>query len=401
MNASRVYIDAIQRRLAEPIGPGEAARFFKPLPYKTLPDLQSELLEIRKAFEEMDKERSGAYRVERREDGRIVTPWTEGFSFSSMEESASSLLRSVKLWRLQWRRNRISMENDPRSIGRDISGEARRVMRALERIRDICRGDPAEYEGEVRSVQKKYYALNEPVTRGKASLRAIDRGFERLCRTLPPEDGKEEPAVSVNRRGIRSAEALVDGLKLAAFRAAEKDEKIILGLDWSWIPGLGDRQSDQRMAIQGLLAEITRLRRKGELNNVIIISGRGETLADEISGRAAKTATPLNNVVVIGNSRDVVDGHFDGLVSDDPGQSAFIAGVDPGNITENSFIDVTGMIKAAVDLAFGEKDRVDTPGIRTRSLRDRIWIFMPEAEPYDLDQLKRFYESQRQALVAA
>ncbi|MBD3296570.1 MAG: hypothetical protein GF392_04315 [Candidatus Omnitrophica bacterium] len=401
LNTSRIYLDIIQRRIASPLGPSEAARFFKPLPYKTLPDLQYELLKIRESFERLESERSEAYRVERREDGRFITPWNGDFSYSYLEDSAASLLHSMKLWRLQWRRNRINMEEGPGITARKISEEARRVIRVLEGIRDICRGHPGEYEKGPGSVRERYYALNEPITRGKASLRAIDRGFDDLCRIAAPEGRQGEAPVSVNQNGMRSAEALVDGLKMAASRAAEKNEKIILGLDWSWIPGLDDRQSGQRMAIQRLLAEILRLRKKGQLNNVIIITGRGEALAGEITGRAAETATPMSNIVVLGKSRDVMNGSFDPLVSSDPRQSAFVVGVDPGNITENSFIDIIGMIRTAVDLAFGEKERADTPGISTRNVRDSVWIFIPEAGRYDLDQLKRFYESQRQALVAA
>ncbi|MFC1549057.1 hypothetical protein ACFL5E_03765, partial [Candidatus Omnitrophota bacterium] len=111
--------------------------------------------------------------------------------------------------------------------------------------------------------------------------------------------------------------------------------------------------------------------------------------------------TPLSNVVVLGSETTIQSDEFNELRSTDTERKAFLAGIDPKNLTEKSYVKVLEMFTLAIKLAFDEIDVVDAPRIQATRIGPRLWIFIPEAEPFDFKELKQIYETQRQILLAA
>ena len=155
--------------------------------------------------------------------------------------------------------------------------------------------------------------------------------------------------------------------------------------------------------IQSLLNELTRINHKKGLENVIILRDTGKILADRILCQVREKEIPESNIIVIGDETVVKDEVFNFLR--DRGnirENAFFAGIQkPDNFDGNSHIRILDMIRLSFGLAFGSSDNIEHPFVDMKCYDERIFLFVPIAEPLDIEILKNMYEYQKQAIIAA
>ncbi len=189
-------------------------------------------------------------------------------------------------------------------------------------------------------------------------------------------------------RPLEFMNAIAD--KLGEEKAREKTEKLTIALEMDWVP---EGQRDfARMAIQALL----KLRGKGAID-IIWRSpedkARDISLADKI--RSGVSGESYKNVVVLA-SKDNIDelSEF---------KDAFVVGVDPAKLErrDNCYIRFFEMLEMAVRMARGQNQISEHPGIKLQQIDQRTFIFIPRAEPLNLDDLREIYKQQIEALLAA
>ena len=210
------------------------------------------------------------------------------------------------------------------------------------------------------------------------------------------------------------ADGAVGALIVLARRAKRENQKLIIGLETDWIPGVNIKKSCQKQAIFALMKEIDAigdaLKSMG-LDNVEIIRGSGKDLADTLLGEAEKTRTNLRNIVVMASSDTINSASFAALRNADENDRPFIAGIDPaelikfysefGETTGNQlYVRLTQLLCITLELAAG-KEPPHTPMIVSYDKKMRIVIFLPKAEPLDYELLKKAYAAEKAALAAA
>ena len=358
--------------------------------YKVPVNVRGEFEELYADFQKIQRIRDGFSRLEGDSIYNYRTVWNTNVSYAlGLGREAAKLREKMEVWNVM----------RGKQVG--VHGTVSSIIQSLADIEKMCRARDLYSHGTV-NLRELYYMLNTPMNSASVSFMAARHhdGWLSTEKELGEKNAEVMAASKKQDLKAKTSEAitLIDTLRLRAFEAKGRDQKIIIGFDTSWIPGL---DSEQGMAIQSLLSEIYRLTKTDGLENIIVLRGKGASLASTIMKRAEETGTPLSNVVVLGSETTVQSDEFAGLRSTDTEQRAFLAGVNPKNLTENSYIRVLEMLTLAVKLAFGEIDSVPDPKISASKLGPRLWIFIPEAEPFDFKELKQIYDNQLQALVAA
>jgi hypothetical protein len=210
------------------------------------------------------------------------------------------------------------------------------------------------------------------------------------------------------------ADGAVASLIAIARRANKENQKLIIGLETDWIPGISDRNSLQRNAITMLMKEIDSigeaLRSMG-LDNVEIVRGSGSQLAAAVLSEAEKTDTRMHNVVVMASAVTINSDSFAALRNADEGDRPFLAGIDPTelvklyaefgeSVSKQLHIRLSGLLYLTLELAAG-KEPPHTPMIISYDRKMRTVIFLPRAEPVDYEALRKLYKSEAMALQAA
>ena len=210
------------------------------------------------------------------------------------------------------------------------------------------------------------------------------------------------------------ADGIVGSLIALARKAKKENQKLIIGLETDWIPGINVENSLQRQAIAALMKEISAI---GEalksmgLNNVEIIRGSADKLASDLLREADKTHTNLHNIVVMASSNTINSDSFSALRNTDERDRPFLAGIDPtelikrytefGEATNKQlYIRLTQILYMTLELAAG-KEPPQLPIIASYDKKMRIVIFLPKAEPIDYEVLKDTYTAEKTALSAA
>ncbi len=210
------------------------------------------------------------------------------------------------------------------------------------------------------------------------------------------------------------ADGAIGTLIVLARKAQREDQKLIIGLETDWIPGMNVKGSLQRSAISALMKEIDSigdtLRSMG-LDNVEIVRGSGNDLSAAIIDVADKTHTNMRNVVVMASSRTINSESFSALRNAKDGEKPFLAGIDPselirfysefGEATERQlYIGLTGLLYMTLELAAG-KEPPQTPVITSYDKENRIIFFLPKVEPIEYEALRKAYNAEVKALTAA
>ncbi len=266
----------------------------------------------------------------------------------------------------------------------------------------------------------EYFPLVERVDK-KMAAAGIRKGLERAISAM---EGLEKEDVTPEIRNTAEflkknlnqfeADSATAAIIVLARRAKRNNQKLIIGLETDWIPGLDKEKSYQQNAIHTLMQEIyavgETLKSMG-LDNVEVIRGNSGDLANKLLNEADKTHTDLRNVVVMASTTTITSLSFAPLRDADENNRPFLAGIDTTEIVKfyetfgetlsnQLYIRLTQMLYMTLELAAG-KEPPQTPMIVSYDSKQRIVIFLPKAEPMDYEALKSTYAAEKTALSAA
>jgi hypothetical protein len=179
----------------------------------------------------------------------------------------------------------------------------------------------------------------------------------------------------------------IDALKIRA-RAAEAEKKmIIVGMDLSWVP------EEQARIIQPALNAVKDLSRHGIFINIIIVRGKGNTLAEEVLKESSKAKLKPSRVIVLANGATAFGDVFTAFKDTDVEEKLLLVGVSPTNILKNNYIRIFDMLNMALSLAFNETRSARNPFIDVvlDPNNRRIIHFIPRSEPLSYEKLENVY----------
>ena len=210
------------------------------------------------------------------------------------------------------------------------------------------------------------------------------------------------------------ADGAVGSLIVLARKAKRENQRLLIGLETDWMPGINAKSSLQRSAISALMKEIDSI---GEtlksmgLDNVEIIHGNSNELAGSLLDRADKTHTSLRNVVAMASVSTINSESFSPLRNADENNRPFLAGIDPAELisfygqfgeatAKQLHIRLSRMLYMTLELASG-KEPPQLPIIVSYDKKMRMVVYLPKAEPKDYEDLKNIYAAEKTALAAA
>jgi len=203
---------------------------------------------------------------------------------------------------------------------------------------------------------------------------------------------------------------------IAASRKVKDGEKIIIGLETDWIPGMDEKgYGTQHDAMTPLVREIenigSHLKALG-LGNIEIIHTTANELKDAVLSRAQETNTHMSNIIILGSSATIgpliEENVFMRRSAQGVEERAFLAEVDTTNIMKayaeainrtNGCIDLDliELVSIALELSLG-KEPPKIPIIYDYDSKNRVVILQPMAKAVDYEAMKNEYEAQRTAL---
>ncbi|MEA3490000.1 MAG: hypothetical protein U9R44_06665 [Candidatus Omnitrophota bacterium] len=192
------------------------------------------------------------------------------------------------------------------------------------------------------------------------------------------------------------ANAFVDAVvkDVGAEAVRETGKKMVIAVETGWVP------ETQKAFIQGLIQDLDKLESKG---TVRIVRGSADELAGKLLNVVKEERTPLKNIIVLADKKTIVRKEFAPIRArnDNDTDKAFIVGVDAEKLTDDSYIRLMEMLTMAVRMSLGLKPLSNHPEIEIGRVNSRLYIFMPKAEPVDLETIKALYNTQRRVLTAA
>lgn len=231
-----------------------------------------------------------------------------------------------------------------------------KVEEALEEVKDI---DDLEYERSFKLARKKVYGLAE-VRWAYSFLNSVGLGF-------------------FNKK-----------------EAQEEKKKIVLAIETDWIP------KAQKILIQELLQEIRKLDKSGTIK---IVTSDSKNLSEDLKGAISKENIPYKNVVILASQSTVEDGGLSWIkaINDTDEASAFLVGVNPMKLRDDSYIRLLEMLTMALRMSQGEMPLSSHSKIEVFMKNARLFTFipMPEATPLDIETIKMLYRSQTEPIAAA
>jgi Uridine kinase len=210
------------------------------------------------------------------------------------------------------------------------------------------------------------------------------------------------------------ADGAMGSLIVLARKAKKENQKLIIGLETDWIPGLNVKKSLQHQAITALMKEIDSIAEALEsmgLDNVEVIRGSGSQLASAILNEAEKTHTSMHNIVVMASADTINSDSFLFLRGADENERPFLTGIDPTEliklyteygetVSKQLYIRLASLLYMTLELAAG-KEPPQSPIIVSYDKKLRILILLPRADPIDCEVLKNNYTAEKDALSAA
>jgi len=299
---------------------------------------------------------------------------------------------------------------------------------------DLTFGDDQSYLISVLNPDGKSLNANY----GEGGLIKADKGLERVCGVAVSPTGSigiagfrsesiimMHPQPESNNIGIQWFRKLVDEIKpvkkeselieellevlLKVLKTAEKDTKIIIGFETEWIP------LEQQAIVQPLINAIKSIAGARGFDDLIVIHGKGDNLADRLLSTCESTGTPLKQVLVLAGKDTIASEKFNQLRGPDASQGALMAGVNPEKlkIADVKHLQkvkdtlIIEMLIIALNLALDEKYPVDHKFIKVKPVEvqgkkvSRSFEFIPDipdAEALDFKALRKKYQLQYQAI---
>ncbi|MBF0215435.1 MAG: hypothetical protein HQL30_00410 [Candidatus Omnitrophica bacterium] len=283
---------------------------------------------------------------------------------------------------------------------------ADRMLRLIERAK--------MYKPDLKVVISSARSGGElEVFRGIASIErksGADNLLETVERVLKEVKQERDEASVVRQSPVEVDQAakyekiarnFVDVVLSRALSAKKRGEKIIVGLDESWLP-------PKDGGLEGVISAIMRLSEPLGIEGIIIEKGSGEALKDKLIARAGENID-YSNILVLGSTEITVrDGIFDKLIDPKSGNKAFLVGVNPLNLNkanngEICFSKIVEILTAAMELAYSGSEIIEKniDGIKADRLRSRVWLFVPDAVSMPVDKLIGIYAAQTKPIEAA
>jgi len=176
--------------------------------------------------------------------------------------------------------------------------------------------------------------------------------------------------------------------------AEDNTVKTIVAIDMGWIP------VEQQTFVQGVVREVEKLERPRAMN---VIRGNTGTIARELAEMVNSNLVRRKDIVIVAGKDTLEKDAFSAVTSggETDTDSAFLAGVDPKNLTGNSYIRLMEMLTMALRMASGKASLSDHTGIKIILKGSRTAILIPKAEPFDILIIRNIYDAQKKALIAA
>ncbi len=210
------------------------------------------------------------------------------------------------------------------------------------------------------------------------------------------------------------AQSIIGAIVTLAVRAKRENQKLIIGLETDWIPGIDEKgYGSQHDAINAIMKQIDSLGdtlRSLGIDNVEIVHEHMDDVAAAVLAKAESTHTRLSNVILLASSRTVFSFRIS-LLQRNSKEMPFFAAVDASKLKDwydknkgsgkQLDIRILEMLSIALELAVG-KMSPDTLTIVTEYNREeRTVIFAPAAEPIDYDDLTHANHSRLIAMQSA
>jgi hypothetical protein len=177
--------------------------------------------------------------------------------------------------------------------------------------------------------------------------------------------------------------------------------RIVLAFDKSWLPVA------QRTALEGIFRTLR------QMDNIVLITSDE---ANALPGMIAKVAgegaakVPWKNVITFTGDSTLRDAAFMKLYNNrDAARESFLVGVDESRVGDDRYLRLVEMICMAFDQAFQGRV-IKHPRIQVRSLDvtgtdarlDRkVFIYVPEPELIDINEIPSVYKAQNTVLQSA
>lgn len=177
-------------------------------------------------------------------------------------------------------------------------------------------------------------------------------------------------------------------------RDIRKDDsrKVIVALGKRWIPGYKKESSPAQSAYLSRL--IITMRQFCEERGIPFIDNDESELEHEI---AEKKAHLKGQGKDYDDAKIVVLADVESLEKElralQGNERAFMVGIDGSQLTDDSYIRIVEVLRMALKLSDNQDLPPHNPGIEVNK-PDRFWIFTLKAEPFNIDILKRAYETQ-------
>jgi len=209
------------------------------------------------------------------------------------------------------------------------------------------------------------------------------------------------------------ADGAVGSLIVLARKAKRENQKLIIGLETDWMPGMQVKSSLQKNAMSALMREIDSI---GEalksmgLDNVEIVHESAGQLADSLTKVANDSNTSMHNIVVMASKNTINSNSFKGFREASAKDKPFLTGIDPieliklyeqygESVSYQLHIKLTTLLYMALEIASG-KEPPKASWIQYDSVM-RILMLTPSAEIKDYQALKDAIKAEITALQNA
>jgi hypothetical protein len=165
-------------------------------------------------------------------------------------------------------------------------------------------------------------------------------------------------------------------------------DMVIIGVDTSWVPPL------QKGNVQVLLDKIKASLKKAGMENVIIVREEEEDLADAVLAVIReekdkhKRDVDMSNVIIAVDQRVLRSGAFAKF------KGAFFASIaKPDDFTDTCYTRIVEILTMAIQLAFEGAVSTRDPLVDYIKQDERTYMFIPQAVPMDIGELRKMYEN--------
>ncbi|MBD3379849.1 MAG: AAA family ATPase, partial [Candidatus Omnitrophica bacterium] len=300
----------------------------------------------------------------------------------------------------------VLVRKDSETAERTYAGHIDRVLTLRAELN--ARNDRLYFKSEIDSVKKQIEHRKKVLATGRGEREYRSKIRHQLA-ALKIRLRQAEKALTASEhrmvlKGDRysvAARQLLDSIIIQAYEAEKQGKAVIMGVDISWLP------EPQRGYAQRLIDTIGRK----PFKYFRLVRGNGSDLAGKILITAKglekeNINAPLSNIVIIGEHAVINSDAFSAFKGKNNGKDgAFFAGIKkPDGFSETGYARLLEIMDIALRTAFEDIRQMSDPGVEVVADPEngiRSYIFIPYAEPMELEELKKVYDNQVKVMIAA